>query len=610
MRRPASLARLGALALAASLMLGGAACGLVAGLDKLTFQDPATCAEACDDKNPCTDGDCVINGACQGQPIADGPSAADPPGNCQTVACAAGVAKITIDDSDVPDDDGNSCTDEACTDGMPSPTTRADGAACTLADAPTAAVCDAGKCAAKCTASSGCDDHEPCTIDACDPVKSLCTATPLADGTPTPGVLPLAGDCRARVCVAGVDTDSPDDLDVIAAANDCIVVTCTAGALSSPPKALGSTCTYGGGQVCDGAGACVACNSTADCAPTGDECLLAVCNSDKTCGTINAAGNTQLSAPLQIKGNCNTLYCDGTGNVVSKINDGDLPDDGNPCTVDTCLMGVPANTSGPAGVDCGVAQKCNAVGKCGCADSTQCVAPNTCGGGNPGTMFTCGCTKTTCLAAGATCGQISDGCFATLSCNTGTKNGAETDIDCGGGGNCTSACAAGKVCKADTDCATGHCADGVCCNTACTGACTTCNNVGSLGTCGNVDVGKTDSNATIPCNAPSACNGAGACKKTNGQACIAGSQCASLSCADGVCCNTTCATTCMACNVVGSSGVCSNIPTGQADTSPANACTVNNRCNGLGVCKLAPGQPCTMGSQCASAVCSATLLCQ
>ena len=609
MRPQASFARLGALVLVAGMMLGGAACGLVAGLDKLTFQDPATCAEACDDLDPCTESDCLVDGACHGTAVPDGPLAADPPGNCQTVACAGGVAKITVDDSDVPDD-GNSCTDAACIDGAPSQTTRPDGEPCTLGDDSPAAVCDGGKCAAKCTGTDDCDDHEPCSIDACDPVKSLCQSTPLADGAPTPGDVPVPGDCRAHVCLAGVDTNAPDDLDLIPTANDCIAVTCTAGTLSSPPNTLGAICTYGGGQVCDGAGACVVCNVIADCAPTGDECKTATCNADKTCGTINAPLDTQLSPALQIKGNCHTLNCDGRGAALAKIDNDDVPDDGNSCTDDKCTAGVPSNVAGPAGVDCGVAQKCNAAGKCGCADSTQCIAPDTCGGGNPGTSFTCGCTKTTCAIAGATCGLISDGCFATLQCNSGTKNGTETDVDCGGGGKCTTACASGKVCAADTDCASGHCADGVCCNTACTGTCMACNNLGSLGTCGNLDVGKTDSNSTVPCAAPSACNGAGACKKTNGQACIASIQCVSASCVDGVCCNTACATTCMACNLAGSTGLCSNIPTGQPDTAPANACTVNNRCNGLGVCKLAPGQPCTLGSQCASTVCLGTLTCQ
>ena len=678
MRPRASLARLGALALAASLMLGGAACGLVAGLDRLSFQDPAACAAPCDDLDPCTESDCLVDGACHGQPVADGPEAADPIGNCQTVACASGVATITVDDTDAPADDGNPCTDDTCAAGTPGHPVKPDGGACANGDG-IAGVCTAGMCAAKCTDDAGCDDNNACSSDACDLLESLCKSTPLADGTPTPGAISMPGNCRTHRCQGGVDVNAVDDLDQGTPTNDCVTSMCAQGTLNLPPKVLGTPCTTNGGQVCDGAGACVACNVTADCAPTGDECKLATCNADKTCGTVNTAAGTQLSAALQMKGNCNTLYCDGAGAPESKINNGDLPDDGNPCTVDTCAAGVPANTPGPAAVACGVGQKCNAAGQCGCADSAQCMLPDTCGGGNPGTAFTCGCTKTTCAALGATCGQPGDGCVGKLTCNDGVKNGAETDVDCGGGAGCASTCAMGKVCKVDTDCGSGHCADGVCCTSACAGTCMACNlpatlgtcsNVaagasdpvtcvapsvcdaaasckkgngascigngqcgsgscvdgvccgttctatcmsckvtGSLGTCINVPSGQTDSNATVTCTAPNACNGAGACKKSNGQACALGTDCVSGSCADGVCCNTACATACMACNLVATMGTCSNIASGQPDANPANACTGINLCNGAGGCKLAPGQPCMLAAQCSSNLCTA-LVCQ
>lgn len=46
------------------------------------------------------------------------------------------------------------------------------------------------------------------------------------------------------------------------------------------------------------------------------------------------------------------------------------------------------------------------------------------------------------------------------SCTDGVKNGTETDIDCGG--TCATKCAEGKVCKADADCASTLCVNGVC----------------------------------------------------------------------------------------------------------------------------------------------------
>ena len=50
----------------------------------------------------------------------------------------------------------------------------------------------------------------------------------------------------------------------------------------------------------------------------------------------------------------------------------------------------------------------------------------------------------------------------------------------------------GAVCAADSECASGFCTDGVCCNVACHGACVTCNQAGRRGTCWPVDAGRAD----------------------------------------------------------------------------------------------------------------------
>jgi hypothetical protein len=65
-------------------------------------------------------------------------------------------------------------------------------------------------------------------------------------------------------------------------------------------------------------------------------------------------------------------------------------------------------------------------GKTRCG-KTCCTAPDTCGGGNPGTPGVCGCTKLTCQAG--QCGTPSDGCGGTLNCG-----GCAQPALCGGGG--------------------------------------------------------------------------------------------------------------------------------------------------------------------------------
>ena len=54
-----------------------------------------------------------------------------------------------------------------------------------------------------------------------------------------------------------------------------------------------------------------------------------------------------------------------------------------------------------------------------------------------------------------------------------------------------------------------------------------------------------------------------------GTACDAGSQCASMFCSDGVCCESACSGTCEACNLAGTVGKCTAVPDGQ---DPALEC--------------------------------------
>lgn len=152
----------------------------------------------------------------------------------------------------------------------------------------------------------------------------------------------------------------------------------------------------------------------------------------------------------------------------------------------------------------------------------------------------------------------------------------------GNGEGCTAASAA--------SCASGHCVDGVCCETAgCTGACKSCNVPGSEGTCVLVRAGT-----EVPgsCSEGQSCDGAGACKSKNGQACTAASGCASGNCVDGVCCDVACAGACVSCNLPGRAGTCT---AHSAGTDPDSECTQGTgackaTCDGVGACALPAGR--------------------
>ncbi|HRI67580.1 MAG TPA: VCBS repeat-containing protein [Polyangium sp.] len=148
-------------------------------------------------------------------------------------------------------------------------------------------------------------------------------------------------------------------------------------------------------------------------------------------------------------------------------------------------------------------------------------------------------------------------------------NGLDPDNECAGTCNGFGRCTLGGVllgngsaCMMGSECSSGFCIDGVCCNSSCTGACQACTAMkkgsGSDGTCGNI------APATDPDNECSLgnCNGVGACGTGillgNGVACSNAGQCASAQCVDGVCCDSACTGSCQACNIPGSLGTCSN----------------------------------------------------
>lgn len=74
----------------------------------------------CDDAQPCTEDRCV-DGACASTDL-DGvpaPESEQVAGDCTVVSCVAGAPSAGPDDADLPVD-GDDCTDDVCTDGVPS----------------------------------------------------------------------------------------------------------------------------------------------------------------------------------------------------------------------------------------------------------------------------------------------------------------------------------------------------------------------------------------------------------------------------------------------------------------------------------------------------------
>jgi hypothetical protein len=166
--------------------------------------------------------------------------------------------------------------------------------------------------------------------------------------------------------------------------------------------------------------------------------------------------------------------------------------------------------------------------------------------------------------------------------------------------NATGACKLidGESCGSDgTLCASGNCADGVCCNDPCAQGCYACNLTGSEGAC-VVAVGLQDS-----CPANEVCNAAADCNLIDGELCGSdGTLCDSGNCADGVCCAAACGQACYACDLTGSEGTCLPDP---GQTGLQDSCPAGQGCNATGQCVVGAtnGTSCATNPECASNRC-------
>ena len=164
------------------------------------------------------------------------------------------------------------------------------------------------------------------------------------------------------------------------------------------------------------------------------------------------------------------------------------------------------------------------------------------------------------------------------------------------------------ACTTGTQCPTGYCVDGFCCDNQCDNLCMACSAAkkgqGIDGVCGSIKY-DTDPDNDCPYGA---CGGKNTCKNYNGFSCTAAAECFSNACVDGVCCNNICAGTCQACTAskkgAGSDGTCGPI-TNERD--PDDECS-GGTCHGGG-CKQYNGVPCTDNKQCLSNQCADGFCC-
>ncbi|MCG5053594.1 MAG: hypothetical protein KA712_11590 [Myxococcales bacterium] len=179
----------------------------------------------------------------------------------------------------------------------------------------------------------------------------------------------------------------------------------------------------------------------------------------------------------------------------------------------------------------------------------------------------------------------------------------------------------GAACGAASECQSGFCADGVCCESACTGACQACNLQGSMGSCLPTPAGQAPGemkscqvDPASSCGFDGTCDGAGACRKhPDGTLCAEG----------------TCDRTGSRDRKVCSAGSCSaekNLVCGSFLCDPAKVacfdeCETDAQCDTGKACKLDPetnrkscgkkliGAACKVGGECETGFCADEVCC-
>jgi hypothetical protein len=331
-----------------------------------------------DDGNPCTVDGCAPDGSVEHAPVPAGTSCADANPCDSNELCDAGghcaaAAPPLLDDA-------NPCTSDSCDPALgivhlpvPSGSSCADADHCNGNE-----TCDgAGHCLQ--SAPSPADDHDPCTIDACEPGTGIThspapAGTPCDDGNACDGVSACdgAGQC------AGGTAPARDDL------NPCTLDTCEPqfGVLHSPLPA-GTACSDG--NACNGLEVC---GTSGSCEPglppvldDGNPCTLETCDPQQGVFALPAPPGTGCG-----DGNpCNGAELCSSGGFCQP-GEPPLVDDQNPCTLDSCTpdLGLlheplPAGTSCGNGDLCDGDELCDASGECH-AGAARCDDGNACNG--------------------------------------------------------------------------------------------------------------------------------------------------------------------------------------------------------------------------------------
>jgi hypothetical protein len=412
-------------------------------------------------------------------------------------------------------------------------------------------------------------------------------------------------DCTSGFCVDDVCCGTACDQSCVACNVSGQEGTCLT--VANPPRGNRPPCVSDGslcGGSCDGQGtACVyppsgiACRNASCSGAYPSAVAAAACDGKGICPLVRTfcapfvCGGTACATNCTDDAGClsSGSYCDATGACATKKTSGTCTRAGE-CASGFCADGHCCNSActgscsacnvpGQEG-SCQVLNGATGPGRTPCAsDGSMCAG--TCTGASFDCTYPSGgtCRAASCSGGMLTMAAVCDGKGAcpqtTVACEpfacsgTACATRCSSDSDCASDAWCAAgSCAAkktrGVACGGPNECTSGFCADGQCCDRACTEACGACNLAGRVGTCSPVAGASAAGHA--------ACVGTGVC---------AGS----------------CDGTRLACSYPDSATVCA------AATCSGGVATASSTCDGQGGCPSGASTLCAAG--CAESGCAA-----
>ncbi|WP_197041404.1 MopE-related protein [Chondromyces apiculatus] len=472
-------------------------------------------------------------------------------------------------------------------------------------------ICEAATCANETTvaAADTCDGNGVCTdggTSSCG--QFICSGSTCTQLKINGAACGAAGECASNSCVDGVCCASACG----GACQACTAAkkgggadgTCGPIAVGTDPDndcAAESAASCGRDGMCNGAGACRLHASGTVCAAATCENTTTVDN-PHTCdggGTCVDGGTTSCGQFTCAGGACTTekilgVSCANSGECASNFCvDGVCCESACPGLCQACSM---AKKGGGANGICGpIATGSDPDSECTTDPVATCDQDGSCNGAGACRLYASGTACSTATCADATTVNAVDTCNGSGTCvESGTASCGE--FLCSGGA-CSSLKIDGALCAQGSECDSGFCVDGVCCETSCGGLCEACSmtkkGTGPSGTCGPVAAGNDPDSECVAddvasCGQDGTCGGGGACRLYP-----MGTTCAPASCV-----NETTVDGADACN---GSGVCVSVGTTDCGVFACDGGACTN--------EKVIGEPCTTGNECASGFCADGVCC-